>query len=68
MESWGVWDARPISECLSRVGKRPIGGRTTQCLRLRPPGGAKAPFAGLGDPTAGPCLRPPTRGPESSPH
>eukprot|EP00969_Alexandrium_andersonii_P066525 2932502-Alexandrium_andersonii.AAC.1 len=27
MESWGVWDARPISECFSRRGKRPIGGR-----------------------------------------
>eukprot|EP00969_Alexandrium_andersonii_P241208 10650044-Alexandrium_andersonii.AAC.1 len=26
MESWGVWDVRPISECLSRTGKRPIGG------------------------------------------
>eukprot|EP00969_Alexandrium_andersonii_P202985 8969936-Alexandrium_andersonii.AAC.1 len=27
MESWGVWDGRPISERLSRAGKRPIGGR-----------------------------------------
>eukprot|EP00969_Alexandrium_andersonii_P213794 9440964-Alexandrium_andersonii.AAC.1 len=27
MESWGVWDVRPISECLSRAGKKPIGGR-----------------------------------------
>ena len=27
VESWGVWDVRPISECLSRAGKRPIGGR-----------------------------------------
>eukprot|EP00969_Alexandrium_andersonii_P134430 5947596-Alexandrium_andersonii.AAC.1 len=27
MESWGVWDIRPISECLSRTGKKPIGGR-----------------------------------------
>eukprot|EP00969_Alexandrium_andersonii_P126633 5596603-Alexandrium_andersonii.AAC.1 len=26
MESWGVWDVRPISECLSRTGKKPIGG------------------------------------------
>eukprot|EP00969_Alexandrium_andersonii_P116739 5160886-Alexandrium_andersonii.AAC.1 len=27
MESWGVCDARPISECLPRAGKRPVGGR-----------------------------------------
>eukprot|EP00969_Alexandrium_andersonii_P082058 3617459-Alexandrium_andersonii.AAC.1 len=27
MESWGVWGVRPISECLSRTGKKPIGGR-----------------------------------------
>eukprot|EP00969_Alexandrium_andersonii_P127801 5648443-Alexandrium_andersonii.AAC.1 len=26
MESWGVWDVRPISECLPRAGKRPSGG------------------------------------------
>eukprot|EP00969_Alexandrium_andersonii_P346054 15297131-Alexandrium_andersonii.AAC.1 len=27
MESWGVWGVRPISECLSRAGKNPVGGR-----------------------------------------
>eukprot|EP00969_Alexandrium_andersonii_P057985 2555040-Alexandrium_andersonii.AAC.1 len=27
MEFWGVWDARPVSERLSRARKRPIGGR-----------------------------------------
>eukprot|EP00969_Alexandrium_andersonii_P230338 10171997-Alexandrium_andersonii.AAC.3 len=27
MGSWGVWDVRPTSECLSRTGKKPIGGR-----------------------------------------
>eukprot|EP00969_Alexandrium_andersonii_P337473 14915863-Alexandrium_andersonii.AAC.1 len=26
MESWGVWDVRPISECLARAGRRPVGG------------------------------------------
>eukprot|EP00969_Alexandrium_andersonii_P206428 9120528-Alexandrium_andersonii.AAC.1 len=26
-ESWHVWSVRPISECLARIGKRPIGGR-----------------------------------------
>eukprot|EP00969_Alexandrium_andersonii_P186628 8246058-Alexandrium_andersonii.AAC.1 len=26
MESWGVWDIRPISECSSRTGRKPIGG------------------------------------------
>eukprot|EP00969_Alexandrium_andersonii_P088695 3913475-Alexandrium_andersonii.AAC.1 len=27
MESWHVWDARPISEWFARAGKEPIGGR-----------------------------------------
>eukprot|EP00969_Alexandrium_andersonii_P113520 5017483-Alexandrium_andersonii.AAC.1 len=27
MGSWRVWDVRPISECVARAGKRPIGGR-----------------------------------------
>eukprot|EP00969_Alexandrium_andersonii_P034144 1493102-Alexandrium_andersonii.AAC.1 len=26
MESWGVWGVRPVSECLSRAGKKHIGG------------------------------------------
>eukprot|EP00969_Alexandrium_andersonii_P147366 6516676-Alexandrium_andersonii.AAC.1 len=26
VESWGVWDVRPISECLSHAGGGPIGG------------------------------------------
>eukprot|EP00969_Alexandrium_andersonii_P294605 13021984-Alexandrium_andersonii.AAC.1 len=27
MGSWHVRDVRPVSECLARAGKRPIGGR-----------------------------------------
>eukprot|EP00969_Alexandrium_andersonii_P337201 14903990-Alexandrium_andersonii.AAC.1 len=27
MESWHVWDVRPVSECLARAGKRPVDGR-----------------------------------------
>eukprot|EP00969_Alexandrium_andersonii_P192129 8486328-Alexandrium_andersonii.AAC.1 len=26
-ESWHVWDVRPISECLPRTSKPPVGGR-----------------------------------------
>ena len=27
MESWGVWEVRPVEECMQRTGKKPIGGR-----------------------------------------
>eukprot|EP00969_Alexandrium_andersonii_P319685 14122761-Alexandrium_andersonii.AAC.1 len=27
MESWHAWGVRPISDCVARAGKRPIGGR-----------------------------------------
>ena len=27
MESWGVWEVRPVEECVQRTGKKPIGGR-----------------------------------------
>ncbi|MFM7988410.1 MAG: hypothetical protein ACKPKO_54770, partial [Candidatus Fonsibacter sp.] len=27
MQAWGVWEVRPIKECIQRTGKKPIGGR-----------------------------------------
>eukprot|EP00975_Prorocentrum_lima_P052451 10995491-Prorocentrum_lima.AAC.1 len=27
MQSWQVWEVRPIAECREKTGKNPIGGR-----------------------------------------
>eukprot|EP00969_Alexandrium_andersonii_P020014 873796-Alexandrium_andersonii.AAC.1 len=50
-----------MSPKTSRIAK------TIQRLRLLPSRGTPAPPVGPGDPAAGPCLRPSTRGPRSSP-
>eukprot|EP00969_Alexandrium_andersonii_P214518 9473647-Alexandrium_andersonii.AAC.1 len=54
------------------VGMSPKTSRITKmipCSRLLPPPrGTSAPPVRLGNPAAGPCRPPPTRGPRSSPH